>query len=56
MEEGPHVPEVALERLELDAATDSQHLVNLDVPAEHRGACKVSNSTKRNRECTKSCR
>lgn len=38
MKEGPHVAEVSLELLELNAAADSHHLVNLDVPVEHRHA------------------
>lgn len=33
MKEGPHVPESARERLELDAAADTHHLMNLDVAA-----------------------
>lgn len=31
MKEGPHIPERALEGLELDAAADTHQLMNLDV-------------------------
>lgn len=40
MKEGPHVPESALERLELDAAADTHHLMNVDVAAGRRHVCQ----------------
>lgn len=47
MKEGPHVPQGALERLELDATADTHYLMNLDVAAAHRHAtCKGKDYTK----------
>lgn len=40
MKEGPHVPESPLERLELDAAADTHHLMNVDVAAGRGHVCK----------------